>query len=142
MTFTIFMTIDGVPQGKARPRFRRIKNFVQTYTPSKTKDYEQKIREVAKQAMGEHEPLDTPVAIQMTIKLPVPKSYSKKRASECLNKYEMPTKKPDWDNVAKSVTDALNGIVYIDDCQIVCASVHKMYAMEPCVEVYLYEYLR
>jgi len=142
MTFTVFMTIEGPPEGKGRPRFRRVKNFVQTYTPAKTKTYEGKIKEVAKQAMGDSEPLETPVGIQMSIKLPVPKSYSKKRASDCLNKFEMPTKKPDWDNVAKAVTDALNGIVYVDDCQIVSASVHKMYAMEPCVEVYVYEYLR
>ena len=142
MTFTVFMTIDGKPEPKGRPRFRRVKNFVQTYTPAKTKNYEDKVRDVAKQAMGEHEPLETPVGIQMSIKLPVPKSYSKKRTSDCLNKYEMPTKKPDWDNVAKAITDALNGIAYVDDSQIVSATVHKMYSMEPCVEVYLYEYLR
>ena len=142
MTFSVFMTIEGKPEPKGRPRFRRVKNFVQTYTPAKTKNYEDKVRDVAKQAMGSLEPLETPIGIQMSIKLPVPKSYSKKRTSDCLNKFEMPTKKPDWDNVAKAITDAFNGVVYVDDSQIVAASIHKMYALEPCVEVYVYEYLR
>ena len=74
MTFTVFMTIEGKPEPKGRPRFRRVSNFVRTYTPAKTKNYEDKVREIAKQAMGEHEPLETPVGIQMSIKLPVPKS--------------------------------------------------------------------
>ena len=142
MTFSIYMVIEGKPEPKGRPRFRRVKNFVQTYTPAKTKTYEAKVQELAKQAMGSHEPLETPVAVQITIRLPIPKSYSKKRTSDCLNKYEMPIKKPDWDNVAKAVTDAMNGIVYVDDAQIVAATVHKLYGMEPCVEVYVYEYLR
>ena len=69
------------------------------------------------------------------IKLAVPKSYSKKRTEACLNGLERPTKKPDWDNVAKSICDAMNGIVYQDDTQIVDAHVTKVYAANSGVDV-------
>lgn len=49
-----------------------------------------------------------------------------------------PTKKPDWDNVGKIICDALNGIAYRDDAQIVFAAVSKSYTEgEGCVEVTL-----
>ena len=45
----------------------------------------------------------------------------------------VPTKTPDWENIAKSVCDAFNGIVWDDDCQIVDAHVTKRFGEEPCV---------
>ncbi len=48
-------------------------------------------------------------------------------------------KKPDFDKIAKIVVDALNGIAWVDDCQIVSASVSKQYGASPRVEVVAYE---
>jgi Holliday junction resolvase RusA-like endonuclease len=36
-------------------------------------------------------------------------------------------KRDDWDNLGKSVCDAINGVVYVDDSQIVGATVRKFY---------------
>lgn len=36
-------------------------------------------------------------------------------------------KKMDWDNIGKFVSDAFNGVFYLDDCQIVDASVERFY---------------
>lgn len=47
----------------------------------------------------------------------------------------LPTKKPDIDNITKCVLDALNGIAYHDDSQIVRLTVEKFYAQQPRVEV-------
>lgn len=140
MTFIVTFEVDGV-HGKGRPRFSRRGNFVQTYTDTKTKTYESLIAESAKQAMGSSEPLETPVSLYCYIRLPIPKSYSKKRIEACLNGSEKPTKKPDWDNVAKSVADAINGIVYVDDCQIVNAHVTKVYSTSAGVSVCVKECL-
>jgi Holliday junction resolvase RusA-like endonuclease len=85
--------------------------------------------------MVDLDPLKGAVAVYIYIKLAVPKSYSKKRTEACLSGLELPTKKPDWDNVAKSVCDALNGIVYMDDTQIVDAHVTKVYAANAGVDV-------
>jgi len=140
MTFIVTFEVDGV-HGKGRPRFARRGNFVQTYTDTKTKFYEALIAESAKLAMGSSEPLETPVSLYCYIRLPIPKSYSKKRVEACLNGFEKPTKKPDWDNVAKSVADAINGIVFVDDCQIVNAHITKVYSISAGVSVCVKECL-
>lgn len=48
-----------------------------------------------------------------------------------------PAKKPDCDNVEKAVYDALNGLAYKDDAQIVESGLKKYYAVTPCVKVEL-----
>ena len=141
MTFIVAFTVDGIPHGKGRPRFRSLGKFVQTYTDAKTKSYESKIKDAAKQAMGSSDPLEGPVRLDLLIKLPVPKSYPKKRSEACLSGSEWPTKKPDWDNVAKSIADAMNDVVFLDDTQIVVAKVSKRYSAEPGVDVRISEIL-
>jgi Holliday junction resolvase RusA-like endonuclease len=47
----------------------------------------------------------------------------------------VPTVKPDADNVAKIVLDALNGSAFCDDAQVVHLQVLKRYAEEPGVKV-------
>lgn len=141
MTFVVTFTIDGPPHGKGRPRFRRFGNFVSTYTDAKTKSYETLVKEAAVKAMGNNPPIDGPVRLDCIVRLPVPKSYPKKRSEACLNGSEWPTKKPDWDNVAKSVADAMNDIVFVDDTQIVIARIVKVYAAEAGVDVKVTEVL-
>lgn len=46
-----------------------------------------------------------------------------------------PTRKPDFDNIGKIICDALNGIAYRDDAQIVDALVRKFYSDTPRVIV-------
>jgi Holliday junction resolvase RusA-like endonuclease len=83
--------------------------------------------------------LDTPIVAVIKICMPVPASYSKARRQACLDTRELPTKKPDWDNVAKAITDSLNGIVYVDDCQIVSVYITKRYSIEAGVDVTIRE---
>lgn len=142
MTMTIEFTVDGSPHGKGRPRFRRFGNFVSTYTDAKTKSYETLVKEAAIKAMENRPLIEGPVKLDLIIRLPVPKSYPKKRSEACLNGSEWPTKKPDWDNVAKSVADAMNDIVFLDDTQIVIARVVKVYATEAGVDVKVSEVLQ
>ena len=127
--------VPGDPHGKGRPKFARRGNFVQTYTDKKTTSYEDLVKFHANIAMVDLDPLQNAVAVYIYIKLAVPKSYSKKRTEACLSGLERPTKKPDWDNVAKSICDAMNGIVYMDDTQIVDAHVTKVYAANAGVDV-------
>jgi Holliday junction resolvase RusA-like endonuclease len=134
MSFVVF-TVEGPPQGKGRPRFRRAGNFVQTYTDAKTKAYEETIKSWAKRAMGSRSPLEGPVAVDLYIRLPVPASASKKRSEACVRNEELPTKKPDVDNILKVYFDAMNGVVYVDDTQIVRVSAKKVYSLVPGVDI-------
>ena len=139
MTFQVMFEIEGKPFGKGRPRFARRGKFVSTYTDAKTKSYETTIRDAAKAAMGSSEPLETAVSVSIYIRCPIPASYSNKRKLACLDQDERPTKKPDWDNCAKSICDGMNGIIFKDDAQIVDAHVTKVYASDAGVDVLVKE---
>ena len=139
--FKTSFIVEGTPIAKGRPKFRRINNFVSVYTPAKTRNYENEVGAIAKAAMRGQEPLETPVVVCVYISMAVPASYSKKRRQDCLNKIERPLKKPDIDNVAKAITDAMNGIVYQDDCQIVSLHITKVYGTDGSVGVYVAEEL-
>lgn len=138
MTFQLIFNVEGDPVGKQRPRFARGR----TYTPKKTVDYEKLIADKAREAMGSSEPLTTPVAVYLYVNMPVPRSYSKSRLQACLAGLERPTKKVgDLDNVVKSVLDAMNAVVYVDDCQVVSIHAIKRYDTIASVHVCVKEEL-
>ena len=141
MTFMITFKVDANPVGKQRARYVKRGNFVQTYTPEKTRTYETLIRDAAIEAMGASEPLETPVTLYLYIRIPIPKSYSKKRAQDCLNGLEKPIRKPDGSNILKSVEDGMNSIVYKDDSQIVNIHLTKVYSSEAGVDICVKECL-
>ena len=141
MTFMVTFKVDVDPVGKQRARYARRGNFVQTYTPDKTRNYEALLKEAAIEAMGSSEPLETPVSLYLYIRVPIPKSFSKKKVQDCLNGSEQPMKKPDSSNVLKSVEDAMNGVVYKDDCQIINHHMTRVYSTLSGVDICVKEYL-
>lgn len=142
MTFMTTFSVDADPVGKQRARYAKRGNFVQAYTPEKTRTYETLIKEAGIQAMGTSEPLETPVTLYLYIRMPIPKSYSKKRVEACLNGSEQPIKKPDASNILKSVEDGLNGVVYKDDSQIINIHVTKVYSTQGGVDICVKECLQ
>jgi Holliday junction resolvase RusA-like endonuclease len=130
----IFFTVPQV-SGKGRPRFARQGTFVKTYTDSKTLTYEKSIQTYAKKAMGSTSPLIGAVAAYLHIGIPIPPSYSKTRQKACIEGLERPTKKPDIDNIVKAVLDGMNGIVYLDDKQVVDLHLTKVYSETEGVDI-------
>lgn len=128
--------VPGEPQGKARPRFSRRGGQVATYTPKKTVDYERLVKTAYHSACGGlffGEKIPLMVSIVAYFKPPKSTPHAIR-----LSMYEgtiCPTKKPDVDNIAKAICDALNGTAYHDDAQIVNVAVQKLYADTPRVEV-------
>ena len=51
----------------------------------------------------------------------------------------LPTVKSDLDNCLKSIMDALNGVAYEDDKQVVMATINKWYSEEPKAEIIIRE---
>ena len=141
MSFMVTFMVEGTPVPKGRPRFARRGKFVSTYSPKTTVDYETKVAEAAQLAMGSSEPLETPVGAYIYITLPIPASYSKKRKQDCLSGNERPTKKSDIDNYCKAVFDGMNGIVFLDDSQVVSLHSTKVYGTIGMVEVMVKEEL-
>lgn len=109
--------VDGKPQGKQRPRFSRLSRTV--YTPAKTAKYEKQIAKAYTDSGGRCIPADCYVSVNVSAFFPVPKSYSKKKREDCLERRLRPDKKPDMDNILKVVLDGLNRAAYEDDKQVV-----------------------
>ena len=123
---TVEIIIPGKPVGKGRPRFSTANGFPRSYTPAKTVEYENLVRLAWMQAG--HEKIEGPIQVIIDASFPIPKGTSKKKASE-IDKKAYPHK-PDCDNIAKTVLDALNGIAYDDDAQVVSLRVQKNYRAE------------
>lgn len=131
----IEFTVPGVPVGKGRPRATAESGKARMYTPAKTARYESTAALFASHAMSGRPPFTGPMCVFMDIVLPVPESWSKRRQAAALAGQEWPTKKPDMDNVVKGIFDALNGIVWKDDVQVVALNVGKVYGPTPGVAV-------
>jgi len=117
-------TIPGKPFGKQRPKFTTRGKFAKAYTPKETIAAEAVVAREARKHFKE--PLSGPVEIWVVAKFVPPKSWPKYRKAECLGTYH--TQKPDWDNIGKLISDALNGIAYQDDAQVCFAVVQKVWA--------------
>lgn len=135
----IHFQVEGDPRGKGRPRFGRFGKFTRVYTDKHTTDYEAVIKSYAAHAMGSSDPLETAVSVFLYIRLPVPQSYSKKRTEACLSGLEKPCKKPDIDNIAKTYLDAMNGVIFKDDTQVIDLHVKKLYSAFAGVNVMVME---
>lgn len=116
--------VPGEPQGKARPRVERNKytGCVHARTPDKTVAYEELIR-----IRCPYQTLYGQLNLAIDAVYGIPKSTSKKQSIDMRLGSILPTKKPDADNIAKIVMDALNGYVYPDDKNIVELVVRKRY---------------
>jgi Holliday junction resolvase RusA-like endonuclease len=124
-------TVDGAPQGKARPRV----TMHGTYTPAKTKQYESAVQlAYMTQCHGAMFP-DFPLQVVIDAYFPIPKSASKRKQQEMRDDIIRPKVKPDLDNIAKAICDALNGEAWHDDAQIVNLYVRKWYSDKPRVDV-------
>lgn len=120
--------IPGTPQGKGRARAFKMRNgAIGHYTPDKTRTYEGMIRTQALAAMGNAPPVESPIALSLTIVMPIPNSWPAWKRALAEAGQLVPTTKPDADNVEKAVKDALNGVVYRDDAQVVSADKNKFY---------------
>lgn len=134
MTDYIKLIIPGEPTGKSRPKFNR--KIGKAYTPAKTKSYEKMVREIYRNAYGNAIfPKDAPLDLRIAAFLEVPKSDSLKDRMQKLMGVIRPTKCPDWDNIGKIVSDALNKVAYHDDAQIVDSQIRKFYSDNPRVEI-------
>lgn len=116
----IEFTVPGVPIGKGRPRFTKDGH---AHTPGKTREYENKVVQCWKCQSGKGFAAGIPLSATVTAFFTVPKSTSKKKAAALDG---MPhIKRPDADNVAKAILDALNGHAYNDDSAIALLTVRK-----------------
>lgn len=133
----IDFTIPGEPVAKGRARSFIRNGRIAHHTPEKTVNYESLVALAAQTAMNGRPLIVGPVQMTLTAYFSIPKSWSKKRREANRTAHEWVAKRPDADNVAKSVCDGMNGIVWVDDSQVAKLAVIKVYAETPGVHVML-----
>ena len=133
------LVIYKEPMPKERPRVTLIGGHPRIYTPRKTADYEKEIGEAWKKENGLL-PYEGPVIVRIVLGMAIPKNTSQKQRKLMLERKRRPVTKPDVDNCAKSVLDALNGLAYKDDNQIVSLTVKKYYTETPKVMIKVAEW--
>lgn len=127
--------IPGPPKGKGRGRIIKKGAFHSIKTPEDTVQYENLVKMMAAQQMGDIPPALGAVLVHITAVFPIPASTSKKRQELMRTCNLEPLGKPDLDNIMKIICDAMNQIVYKDDSQITQARAFKIYGARPRVNV-------
>jgi len=92
----LHFTVRGQPIPKARPVVANRRAF----TPSKTVAWEQQVAWAARELMRDQPPLTDDLTVQLVF-------------------YRKGKRRADIDNLSKSILDAMNGIIFNDDRQIV-----------------------
>ena len=128
--------IPGEPVAKGRPRAASIGGKARLYTPKKTEKYENLVRLACGDVVSS--PVSVACHVRAVAILPVPQSWSKKRAASAIRGDELPTKRPDLDNYLKAILDGMNGVAFHDDSQVVEISARKQYGVRPGVWVSLF----
>lgn len=126
--------VPGTPVAKGRPRFT---STGRSYTPEKTVAYENLVK--LSYAQAGLPKLNGAIHATIVACFPIPKSTSKKQADLMRNGQVWHTKRPDGDNIAKAILDALNGIAFDDDSQVSTIVVIKRYADDPKCIVKMFE---
>lgn len=140
-------TVSGVLRGKQRPKAGKRKGtgFVVFYTPEETVNQEAHIRAAVLGQIGRRLQWEGAVRVKVKVLVAIPKSFPAwKRKLIRLGMF-FPLTKPDVDNGAKVVLDALNGVVWLDDKQVTDLCIKKRYGEWPETHVelvHVHQYLR
>jgi Holliday junction resolvase RusA-like endonuclease len=126
------LLIPPVPDG--RPRFARIGKGIRAYMPAKCTQYREKLKLAYQQSHPDASPLQGALSVSISVFIPRPKKHFGTGRNAGIVKAQFEEghheQKPDADNFAKMLLDALNGAAYVDDSQVVDLRVRKYWARD------------
>jgi Holliday junction resolvase RusA-like endonuclease len=131
----IAFTVMGDCIAQGRPRTTIIAGHAVIYDPAKSKSYKNYIKMGASEAMQGQPLMEHPIKMIVWVFRPLLKSFSKKKRQAAMDQALLPAGKPDIDNLYKTVSDACEGVVYLNDSQIAELIIRKRYSDTPRVEV-------
>lgn len=129
MSGGVFFTVPGtaVPWSRAGSAGGR------RFTPKKQENFMGVLQVHARAAMAGRAPFEGPLEMQVMASYAWPASWSNKRKADPAQAWK--TSRPDADNLSKLVADALNGLAFIDDAQVVSLHVWKRFEAVPLLAV-------
>ena len=132
-TDQLFFTFEIEPVPQLRPRVAS-RPYIRVYDPPKVKNFKNLLRSLAVNQYS-RPPLIGPLSVSLTFYRPVQKSISQAEREQRLSNQLKPVVKPDTDNYIKATLDALNGVLWHDDAQIVKITAEKRYSDHPMIAV-------
>lgn len=140
---TISFTIPGNAVGKGRARAGILRGkggkpittangqpIITHHTPEATRTFESLVKDIAAQRMGTGEIITRPIQMQITVYVAIPQGWPTWKREAATRQEIGATTKPDLDNVEKAIKDALNGVVYVDDVQVIGCDKVKLYVAD------------
>lgn len=125
----------GNPKGQPRARAVAFGGRARLYDPGNANDWKTCIKAAAHEAGATNARLSGPIALNLRVYFPRPKSHYKTGKNAHLLRDDAPNRhisKPDDDNVKKAIQDALNdAFVWGDDCQVCDSRIIKLYGSDP-----------
>ena len=119
--------VFGLPVAQGRPRaFKTPAGQVRVYDPANARDWKRTVQaQVITQKPAA--PVEGPLKMSLRFILPRPQSLPKRE--------QFPWRRPDLSNMVKAIEDAMNGVIFRDDAQIVQMDLAKDYGPAPGVEI-------
>ena len=113
----LIISIPGEPVAQARPRIAVVAGRPRAYDPKTSRDWKATAQQHARDQMARAGAamFTGPVCVSISFVFTRPQTTYRKRKPRGR---EPKTTKPDADNLAKAVLDALNGVAWIDDRQV------------------------
>ena len=120
--------VDGIPKAQPRVKAFRRGSHAGVYDPGTADYWKLQVIQAAKQGCLASK-IEGPIGLGLTFVMPRPKSHFKPDGSIRPKFIAYHIKKPDVDNLAKAVMDALSnlGSIWSDDCQVCLLTVSKCY---------------
>jgi len=115
--------VGGAPVAKERPRATVRGGYAVIYTPKNTVQFERYVRQIA---IANAPPKLLTGGLEMTL------DFYLQRPQSLPVKINYNVKKPDIDNLAKSIMDALESVIYARDSQVFILNCTKQYGNPRC----------
>ncbi len=135
----IKLVINQVPQPQPRPRVTVRGKYAHAYESKKIRTYKKLVAHKYRLEHAQKLPTEKPLTVDVRFYRPIQKSISKIERQRRLTGQSWPTVKPDVDNYVKAILDALNGVAFKDDSQIVVLYARKIYSDNPRTEIEITE---
>lgn len=131
LDFTIYL----LPKATPRPRHNTLRNTFYVVGAKDNKDiFEKFIRKC------DVDIISTPCKFTCVSYFPIPKSMNNMEKILAEMGLIQPISKPDWDNIGKTYSDMIQGLLLFDDSLIIEGVSKKYYSTKPRIEIHI-EYM-
>lgn len=133
LTDPVVIDITGEPVAWSRTRIAILNGRPVPFTAIKYRRWQTDARMVARQVMARRQLLTGCLALAVNVSFVPPTTWAKWKRQAALDGLIEHTGKPDLSNILKAAEDALTGVVFLDDAQVVSIEAAKLYAGSPRV---------